>query len=128
MTTRQFHIGDILSVTTGVMVSPRMIAGVYDILNFMTGDNLYTHQLPRSAREMGPELLRQHPQLKGVDATCVTNDETWRAWLAERIAEFGETLPVGTAHQFHELVDPLEEADRLIGKERVIPVILGDEP
>jgi hypothetical protein len=37
-TTRAFHLGDILSVTTGCLVSPRGIAGVCDILNWMTGE------------------------------------------------------------------------------------------
>ena len=56
---RDFHIGDILSVTTGRLVSPRRMDGVYDILNFMTGDNLFTHQLPRAARECAGPLAAQ---------------------------------------------------------------------
>lgn len=47
MNTRNFHLGDILSVTTGCLLSPRRMEGVYDILNFMTADNLFTHQLGR---------------------------------------------------------------------------------
>ena len=33
--------------------------GIYDILNFLTGDNLYTHQLPRAMRECEPWLRAQ---------------------------------------------------------------------
>lgn len=36
--TRDFELGDILSITTGALVSRRHIDGVYDILNWMTGD------------------------------------------------------------------------------------------
>lgn len=54
MTTKTFHIGDILSVTTSRLVSPSHIDGVYSILNWMTCDNLYTHQLPRAADECAP--------------------------------------------------------------------------
>ena len=93
MTTRTFHIGDILSVTTGFLVSPRHMEGIYDILNFMTQDNLFTHQLPRASDECRPYLLRQHPQLSYVNASVVTR-ENWQSWLAERVAEFGEQLPV----------------------------------
>lgn len=53
---REFHIGDILSITTERLVSPRLIEGVYDILNYMTGDNLMTHQLPRASRHCAPYL------------------------------------------------------------------------
>jgi hypothetical protein len=87
---RQFHIGDILSITTGHLVSPRHIEGVYDILNFMTRDNLFTHQLPRASRECAPHLLRQHPMLDHVDASGV-NADNWRAWLDAQIVKFGLT-------------------------------------
>ena len=62
-TKKPFHIGDVLSITTGRLVSPRHIDGVYDILNFMTDDNLFTHQLPRACDECKPFLLKQFPQL-----------------------------------------------------------------
>lgn len=60
---KPFHIGDILSITTGRMVSPRHMEGIYDILNYMTGDNLFTHQLRRAADACKPALLEQHPIL-----------------------------------------------------------------
>ena len=69
---KQFHLGDILSVTHDKLLSPRHIKGVYDILNFMTADNLYTHQLPRAADEAKPSLLRQHSFLSGVDVSDIT--------------------------------------------------------
>lgn len=58
-----FHISDILSVTTGRLVSYRHIDGVYAILNFMTGDSLFTHQLPRASRECESSLRAQFPNL-----------------------------------------------------------------
>lgn len=93
MDARQFHIGDILSITTGMLVSPRLIAGVYDILNHMTGENLFTHQLPRACEICKPELLKQHPQLADVAASEITQ-KNFTAWVNERIKQFGETLPV----------------------------------
>jgi hypothetical protein len=67
MQTKRYHLGDILSITTGRLVSPRHMDGVYDILNFMTGDDLYTHQLPRAADECRPYLAKQFPQLSKID-------------------------------------------------------------
>lgn len=62
--TKDFHLGDVLSITTGVLVSFRSMEGIYDILNFMTGDDLFTHQLPRATDECKPHLLEQFPELK----------------------------------------------------------------
>ena len=122
MTTRTFHIGDILSVTTGFLVSPRHMEGIYDILNFMTQDNLFTHQLPRASDEYRPYLLRQHPQLSDVNASVVTR-ENWQSWLAERVAEFGEQLPVELIPMDdHTFKDPLTEAIEMVGQERVIVI------
>lgn len=66
--TKRFHISDVLSITTGLLVSTRHCTGVYDILNWMTQNNLYTHQLPRASDECKPHLLRQFPWLEKVDA------------------------------------------------------------
>lgn len=35
----EFHVGDILSVITDRLVSPKHIGGVYDILGFMAGED-----------------------------------------------------------------------------------------
>lgn len=119
---RDFHIGDILSVTTGKLVSPRLIEGVYDILNFMTGESLFTHQLPRVSREAAPVILRRHPQLADIDTSGV-NSETWRAWLGEQIARFGEMLPVPkmTVDE-HERIDPISELAEKVHPDRIIVV------
>ena len=63
MQTKEFHLGDVLSITTGRLVSPRRMDGIYDILNFMTDSNLFTHQLSRAINECKPHLLGQFPQL-----------------------------------------------------------------
>ncbi len=61
---KQFHLGDVLSVAIDRLVSLRHMDGVYDILNFMTGDDLLIHELPRASDECKPYLLKQFPQLK----------------------------------------------------------------
>lgn len=117
---RIFHIGDILSVTTGKLVSRRHIEGVYDILNFMTGDTLYTHQLPRAADECRPFLIEQHPALAEAEARGV-DAETWSGWLDEQATRFGETLEVRPLPEHaHEFVDPLSEAAENVHPNRII--------
>ncbi len=61
MKKRTFEIETVLTITTGRLVCP--IGDVYDILNFLTRDNLMTHQLPRAGRECAPWLLRWFPDL-----------------------------------------------------------------
>lgn len=65
---RDFDLGDILSVTTGILVSPRRMDGIYDILNYMTDDSLFTHQLPRAMAECREPMFTQHPELRAVSA------------------------------------------------------------
>lgn len=112
---RSFHIGDVLSITTGRLLSLRHMEGVYDILNFMTGDNLFTHQLPRASDECRPYLLRQHPELKDVyvDDICRANVERR---IAEIAAKHGTMLSVSPIPLMaHKRIDPISEAESMMG-------------
>lgn len=60
---KDFHVSDVISVTTGWLVSYQGVSGVYEILNFLTDDNLSTHQLPRAMDEVDPVLRRRFPEL-----------------------------------------------------------------
>ena len=126
MERRHFHLGDILSITTGRLVSPRLIEGVYDILGYMTRDTLWTHQLPRASGECRPWLLRWHPQLAEVDASIV-NSENWEQWLACQVTLFGRTLPVQRIPaDDHERKHPWDELVAMRGTdEGIIPVALS---
>lgn len=109
--THDFHLGDILSVTTGLLVSPSHIDGVYRILNWMTGDNLYTHQLPRAQDECSGPLLAQHPDLAAVVVPAeFGGKEHVERWLAEQVERFGETRPVAPmAADDHTRINPIDE-------------------
>ena len=124
MTARQFHLGDIISAAFGVLVSLRHIDGVYDTLNFLTGDNLFTHQLPRAGRAVQPYVLEQHPQLVPLlTSTKRVTTKNWRKWLKQQIALYGEFLPLeplppgAWTH-----VDALQELETMVPKDRIIVV------
>jgi len=139
MQTKQFHLGDVLSVTTGRLVSPSHVDGLYDILNFMTGDNLFTHQLPRAARECRPYLITQFPQLSGrtmhsaiTELDDALNAETAEGeekkivtdWLAKQVAKYGEMFtvkPIPTAT--HKVKDPLTEVEEMMGGPEKVVVV-----
>lgn len=94
----RFHLGDLLSVTDGRLVSPDHIHGVCRILDFVTGEAHMTHQLPRGAKVVKPWLLEQHPWLEDIPVPDGLNSkDAVMSWLAPVTAKFGE---------FHE-VEPM---------------------
>lgn len=122
MTTKTFPLGTVLSITTGYLLAPNGIGNVYEILNWMTGDNLYTHQLPRVSRECKPFLLRQFPQLASVDASGVT-PENFQARMAEWVKLHGnefavEKLPPGEHYE----IDPLSELAEKVHPDKIMVV------
>lgn len=119
-----FHLGDILSITTGVLASKRHMEGVYDILNFMTRDKLFTHQLRRAADECKPALLAQHPQLAAITGDEVT-PENFKAWIEAQCAEFGEELMVQQLPEHaHEFIDPMSELAEKVHPDKIVTVRL----
>jgi hypothetical protein len=124
MAAESFALGDVLSITTGRLVSRDHIDGVYRILNHMTGDDLYTHQLPRACDECAPVLLAQHPQLAAIEPPDEFTDATHvERWLAEQEVIYGEWLPVEpVAEGVHARIHPLEEACDMVGADKVFVV------
>jgi hypothetical protein len=129
-TTRTFHLGDILSVTTGRLVSPRHMEGVHDILDWMTGDSLMTHQLPRAMDECQGPLLAQHQDLAAVEVPDDFGDseEAVRSWLAEQVTAYGETREVAPlAGGEHARIDPIAELRTMIRPDaEIIGVVVPD--
>lgn len=107
---RNFHLGDILSIITDKMVSPRHMEGIYDILNYMTDDDLNTHQIPRAMEECRPFLLKQYPNLKNV-STEALQKISWKEWIDKQIEIYGEMLTVKPLPKdAHQVIDPIIEA------------------
>ena len=75
---KNFHISDILTITDGRLVSFNGVDGVYDILNFMTGDDLFTHQLPRAINICQPVLQKQLPHINFNDWKGDINENNYK--------------------------------------------------
>lgn len=122
---KTFHLGDVLSVMTGKLVSPRHVDGLYDVCRHMAGESVFTHQLPRVSKEATPAILRQYPELAEVDASSVNRDN-WQDWLAEQVERYGETISLlPMTKDEHESIDPMSEAAEMIHPDRIIPVVIG---
>lgn len=71
--TREFSLRDILTVTTGRLLTKSNgpndngIGNLYEILGWMVGRDPYTHQLGRFGEECKPWLLRWFPELATAD-------------------------------------------------------------
>lgn len=146
---KRYHISDLLSITTDCLVSERHMDGVYDILNHMTNDKLWTHQLTRAARECAPDLLRQFPELQKagtgeetellrsmIETAKIESDaedaaakaaEEWISGLKKKYG-LSETYYVEQLHAGeHEVKNPLDEAVELVGAAKVIAAIIPEE-
>lgn len=122
MTTVTLPLGDVLSVTTGALVSRDHIGGVYNVCDKMTGTAHFTHQLPRASKEITPVLLAQHPELGDVEVPrerfAATPDSEIEnvvyGWLSEMEALYGTDLEFEAIDSyvprdpFGELLDMME--------------------
>lgn len=126
--TQTFHLGDILSISTGYLVAPEHIDGVYKILNFMTGDNLFTHQLPRACRECAPHLIRQFPWLAEIQPEGFATPASVEPWLAAQVERYGayhevEAIP----RDDHDVIDPISELQQMAPDIQIIPVVIDPD-
>jgi len=125
--TAYFHLGDLLTVTSGRLMSPSGVDGAYAILTFMTQDTLSTHQLPRAARECKPHLVEMYPWLAEIELSEVTPDN-WRAVLDILVNQYGVMHEVKTlTPREHIFMDPIMELGEMVGDKPIIIANIGDE-
>ena len=95
---REFDLGDILSITTERLVSPRNMEGIYDILGYMISQpDITTFGLLAVTDICKEDLLFQHPQLAKIEEPMFEDKcgkEVVMAWLAEQKDIYGEMLYV----------------------------------
>lgn len=115
---RTFPLADVLSVTTEKLLSRRHMDGIYDILSYMTGQSLFTHQLPDACVKAKPALLAQHPQLANVCPPDGLDQPDLLAWLTDAEREYGEALEVRPLTDW-EHRDPIEDACDKVGADKV---------
>lgn len=115
----KFTTGEIISAGLGKLCCE--MDRVYAIMNYLTGDNLFTHQLPRAFHACNAWVKQQHPWLNELDETKC-NKDTYRAWLADAELRFGtehelEPLPFGqwrSCDPVSELIQLTENKDNII--------------
>lgn len=135
--TRQFHIGDLITVVTGRLVSPNHIDGVYDVCDFVTGETYMTHQLPRASKTVTPWLLGQHPWLADIEVpdfdfpSEISQEDAGRIvadWLTGPAAQYGEmhevkAMPLG----MYIGREPIAEMHEMAPRAQVIAIEIDEE-
>jgi hypothetical protein len=121
--TRVFHIGDVITVATGRLVALRHIEAVYDLCGFMTGEQLFTHQLPRASRECEPALRERFPEMLAEPIPDIKSKEDAEAWLESLYPKYGEWVEVNALEPAdHTSIDPIAEIKMINPNAVIIPI------
>lgn len=96
---QKFKLGAVLSVTTGYLLCE--IGELYEILNFLTKENLYTHQLPRAAEYAKVHIAIAYP---GIEDTQVPKNLK----TIEQVAQYLKDLLKDNFYQEEYELEPME--------------------
>lgn len=125
MATQTFPLADALSITTGKLLSRSHMDGIYEILGYMTGQSLFTHQLGDAADKAKPAILAQHPHLADVQPPEGIDTADLMSWLVEAERVHGETVEVAPLSDW-EHRDPIEDLCDKVGADKVFVVPIAD--
>jgi hypothetical protein len=106
-----FDLGAILNITTCRLLTN--MDDIYEVLNYLTGDSIYTHQIPRVIKVARSYVLSLYPELNGIDNDVVINSfEDAKIFIDEQKQVFGEKLPLMPMSKAdgYSYVDPIIEA------------------
>jgi hypothetical protein len=123
-TEKQFPTCDVLSTLTGMLIAK--IDGVYQVLNWMTGESVFTHQIPRISREAVPVLVQRHPLLQqAIDEADQVTPENWQQWRQTWEDRYGPTIavPKFTAAT-HESIDPMSELAEKVHPDKIVTIAI----
>ena len=123
MQTKEFATRDVLSTITGRLMGD--IGGVYEVLNWMTGESVFTHQLPRIGREAVPVVVAAHPSLQqAIDEAEQVTPENYKEWLQTWEDRYGPTIAVPKFNgDTHENIDPISELAEKVHPDKIMPVV-----
>ncbi len=100
---KEFSTLAVLSVSSGRLLTQPSdksedngIGQVYEVLEWMTGDPPFTHQLPQFAEKCKPRIHKWHPAIIEIDVEIDRRCEAGDVEGVQRdmVAMFGETFPL----------------------------------
>lgn len=127
--TKEFPAAVVVTAATGRLLCD--MGQVYEILNFLTNDNLFTHQLPRAFRECKPWLMHRHAECRLAAESESALDKLLESATnpkdacVEWVKSLGlpETITIERIPMDdHTRRCPIEDAIGMVGKDRVVIV------
>lgn len=138
-TTTHFDLGVILTLTTHHLLGE--FSEVHKALERLTGESVWTHQIPRVMREVEPHLRHCFPQF--YEEELVQRVKTFCESLGDQAPEIRNASIIVFVGQLSQTYgndfelppmpgddytsrDPVEELNEMVGPERVIVVSLDE--
>ena len=89
--TRRFHVGEILSATTGTTIGRKSEAGLYDLVGFMVGVDrkIDDREFLASISAVRRSLFQQVPGTERIHAPVFSSVDEVEAWMLEQIQVLG---------------------------------------
>lgn len=104
---KSFPLGVVLTVLSGKLLCD--LDALYEVLKHLTGEQIFTHQIPRALCTSRHFVAQQHPDLAVLDWSEINTDNC-RNWLAEQITMFGaERSLAPLPPDAYEATDPFDE-------------------
>ena len=104
---QEFDLGTILTVTTAKCRLFTKIENLYKILNYLTGEDIFTHQIPRAHEIARPYVLSLYPNLKGVGEDVVIESyEDVVTFLNEQKKIYGDKFILSPIQKGYSYIEP----------------------
>jgi hypothetical protein len=122
MDTKEFATRDVLSTITGRLMGD--IGRVYEVLNWMTGESVFTHQIPRISREATPVVVATHPSLQqAIDEAEQVTQENYAKWRQTWEDRYGPTIAIPKfSADTHESIDALSELADKVHPDKIVHI------
>jgi hypothetical protein len=114
---KQFDLEDVLGVTTGVLLKEDGMQGIAKLLNYLTGEELYSHQLGRAANSARPHIFGQYPEMANVspDIKQLKFASYRNSFLDNQEQKFGKRLTLTPMEMGqYQAKDPFQEFKEMI--------------
>ena len=122
---KKFHIGTVLSISTTIHVDPNGFHAIHEAFEYLAGGPIWTHELAYYWDEFSAEVIRQHPQLEGVDASGL-DEHSLPRWISQQSKRFGQELEL-EPFDFKRKKSVMECAQEMAPNAKHIAVVVDDE-
>lgn len=125
---KRFTLGAVLSVTTGKLLCP--FDELHEFLDYLTGQNLFTHQLPRAADSGAPYIFSIYPEVEFTDVPKIEGTKEEREEQVKKFLDYLIQSGYQKEYEFEpmedfEAKDPFQELIEMRGSEDgIIPIIM----